>query len=234
MNKAVTKRIISKQEASCLVADLPLTVSTEIIENVSISNSKMLAASDEGKSSSSAKTFINEYKQRPLEFETESLHSYFHIVKNANRLDTAKKLIIPNFVGVNGTPKYPVTDDYARHTLIVHQPWRNYPTDINWREEFATFMESGAAPTSAQMAYLRVMRRFVDKMEHYEAKAQDGDHAHNDVNDEDAELLLLVGLKGGGDDYDEETALFRQMDRGLSFQWDKPAKVSSDSGTFCS
>ena len=140
MNKAVTKRIISKQEACVLLGELDLVSCTETIQSVSISDSKMVALSEDMKKSSQKKMFINEYKSRPPEFEDYSLHAYFHHTRNSS---SQGKLIIPNFVGVNGTPKFPVTDDYARHTLIVHRPWRVYPsTSTPWRAEFEDFINS--------------------------------------------------------------------------------------------
>ena len=230
MNKAVTKRIISKQEANVLLADLDLTICTETIENVSISDSRVLKASSTAPSNNN-KSFIALYKIRPTAYNDWSLHQYFYRMKNADRVDNpGQKLIIPNFVGVNGTPKFPVTDDYARHTLIVHRPWREYPKSESWRSEFESFINSDDAPLSAKMAYVRVMRRFVDKMQYYDAKAADGDHSGNDVSEEDQTLMALVGLKGNDDDYNEDDMLFQQLERGKDYSWDKPPIVSIKAG----
>jgi hypothetical protein len=224
MNKAVTKRIISKQEAVVLLGDLDLTYCTEIIQNISISNSKAISAGDSNQTSSSTKTFIKEYKDRTDDYQHFTLHEYFHVTRNSKEASNAK-LIIPHFVGINGTPKYPVTDSYARHTLIVHRPWREYPNkDIAWRDEFDCFINSSDCPLSAKMSYLRVMRRYIDKMTHYEPKAQDGDHSQNTVSADDEELMLLVGLKNG-DEYDADDALFKSMERGLDHDWSRPPQV---------
>ena len=125
-----------------------------------------------------------------------------------------KKTIIPHFVGVNGAPKYPVTHDYARHTLIVHKPWRTYPSpQTNWIEEFETFIHSPECPVSARVGYERVMLRYIDRMTHYEPKATSVDHSANPISPDDNDLMIMLGLKHEVD-YDKETAMFKQMHRG--------------------
>lgn len=223
MNKAVSKRIISKQEACVLLAELPLVVCTETIESVSISDSKTISLSDENKSSRSTKTFIDQYKKRPSSFDRYSLHRYFHALKNGSG---ESRFIMPNFVGINGSPKYPVTEDYARHTLIVHKPWRQYPKKTTWINEFNAFVNSDECPHSARIAYERVMRRYYDKMTNYEPKASTGDHSHNSISAEDEEVMALHGQKQHDDDFDEDSGMFKSMCKGEDFEWSKPPKVS--------
>jgi hypothetical protein len=221
MNKTVTKRIISKQEATVLLAELDLFTCTETVESVSISNGKRISISDEDKNSSPKKTFINLYSNRPVEHELLSLHQYFHLVKNS---DPTRRMIIPNFVGVSGTPCYPVSEQYARHTLIVHRPWRKYPSTMDWISEFNQFINSVDAPKSAKLTYERVMQRYFDKLTHYEAKATHVDHAGNPVAEDDLELMHLCGLKAS-DEYDAEDMMFKNMEKGLDFEWGKKPKV---------
>lgn len=218
MNKTVTKRIISKQEACVLLGDLDLTYCTETIMNVSISNTVNVTADGASKGT---KSFVKEYKTREAALEALTLHQFF-LARKAGR---GKKVIFPNFVGVNGTPKYPVTDDYARHTLIVHKPWREYPTGMNWKEEFDAFINGPDCPMSAQMAYLRVMRRYIDKMTHYEAKSTPCDHSGNSLSPEDEELMLLTGLKDG-DELDFEDEMYKKMEKGIDYKWDSNPMVS--------
>ena len=194
MNSVVTKRIISKQEAVVLLADLKLTDCTETIENVSISNSKKISAGDTDKSYQS-KPFLQQYAKRPDQFEPATLHQYYHVVKNGIQHKANRKLMIPHFVGISGIPTFPVTNAYARHTLIVHKPWRTYPTDQDWLREFDTFINQEDCPISARLSYERVMRRHYVKITHYEPTATDGEHAQNNVSPADDELMLLYGLK---------------------------------------
>ena len=212
MNSVVTKRIISKQEAVVLLADLKLTDCTETIENVSISNSKKISAGDTDKSYQS-KPFLQQYAKRPDQFEPATLHQYYHIVKNGIQHKANRKLMIPHFVGISGVPTFPVINAYARHTLIVHKPWRTYPTDQDWKKEFDAFIQHEDCPISARLSYERVMHRHYEKMTHYEPKATDGDHDENNVSKEDEELLLLYGLKQSEmTDFDE--AIPNQIHKG--------------------
>lgn len=221
MNKAVTKRIISKQESTVLLGDLDLFHCTETIEVVSISNYKSVRLkNDMGKAKK--KTFIVEYMTRLPEFEDYSLHLYFHITRNG---EDKKRLYLPHFVGINGIPKYPVTDDYARHVLIVHKPWREYPSKLNWKKEFEKFINSNICPISAKMDYERVMSRYVDKMTSYEPKACNGTHDKNQVREEDEELMWLVGMKGADEFKDFDDCLLEKMPKGETFDWGKKPKV---------
>lgn len=221
MNKCVSKRIISKQEATVLLADLPLFLCSETIENVSISDGKRVRVGDEDRQSKAGTTFIQLYKRRPSALEHMSLYMYFHYIKNS---DPRKPLIIPNFVGLSGTPCFPVTPTYARHTLIVHRPWRQYPRCTDWVAEFNHFINSPDVPKCAKLTYERVMQRYIDKMTNYEAKATEVDHSGNPIDRDDEELMALTGLKQG-DEYDPEDAMFKQLEKGYDYTWDKPAMV---------
>ena len=101
MNKAASKRLISKQEATVLLAELDLVHCSETIESVSISNSKQIR---KGSDENTNKTFLESYMNRPESCVLMSLQEYYHYIRNNN---TNKKPIIPNFVGVNDTlPKH--------------------------------------------------------------------------------------------------------------------------------
>jgi hypothetical protein len=223
MNKTASKRIISKQEATVLLADLDLFASTETIESVSISNSTRVVVKD--CTATKTKTFIQRYAQRPGTYDNMNLHDYFHHVKN-HESQQNKKMILPNFVGVSGTPRFPVTVDYARHTLIVYRPWRTYPRDLDWLAEFELFINSKDCPMGPRITYERVMQRHYEKMTHYEAKATTVDHSGNPVDDDDMDLLFLAGMKAN-QEYDADDLLFQNMEKGIDYQWDTPPKVSN-------
>lgn len=219
MNKCASKRLISKQEAMVLLADLPLTLCTEGFESVSLTHSKQVSLDGEMKED---KKFISQYAERPELFEQCSLYNYFHRRKNQN--DGSQK-IIPNFVGVTGTPTYPVSKEYARHVITVYRPWRQYPKDLDWIAEFNNFINSEECPASAKMPYERVMHRHFDKMEHYEPTAAEVDHSGNPLSKEAQELLELIGLRDT--EYtDRDDVIFKSLDFGKEFPWDKPAMVS--------
>lgn len=220
MNKSAGKRIISKQEASVLLADLDMFTCTETIESVSISNSQLLKLND--KQATNNTTFIKKYMDRPKQYNDLSLYQYYHLTKCST---ASKKDLVPHFVGISGTPKYPVTETYARHVLTVYRPWRKYPRKCDWIKEFDVFINSAMCPTSARMHYDRAMCRYFDHLTHYDPKATNVDHTGNPISSDDQDLIELLGLKGTPHE-DEDTRLIQQMDRGLDFDWGKPPKVS--------
>lgn len=226
MNKATTKRLISKQEAVVLLAELPLTLCTESIESVSISNSVRLRRREDKETD---KTFVKAYVKRASHHESMNMSEYYHLYKNSTEANG--KYYIPNFVGVNGTPMFPVTEAYARHTLIVYKPWRQYPQYPSanvWIQEFDKFINSSSCPIAAKIPYERVLRRALDKMTHYETKASDGDHSGNPISADDKYLMELTGLKTKeSDQSDYDASLIRKLDKGKNHEWDKGPKVSN-------
>lgn len=231
LNQSAAKRLISKQEAVVMLGDLPLVTCSETIDTVSISNSKILRASGE---TSDNKTFVEKYKRRHEELLHMSLYDFYHHVKN-NPHELEKrggKHMIPNFVGINGTAKYPVTDDYARSTLVVYRAWSTYPSDLDWKEEFESFIRGRSCPPSCRMAYERVMRRYIDKMTHYDPKAQYVDHSRNPLAEDDRDLLLLSGLGTEPVEQDSDTALLKSLPRGHNYNWGREPSVSDRNEPF--
>ena len=221
MNKTAARRLISKQEAMVLLGELDLVLCSDTVETVSISNSATLRQADEAHVD---KTFITNYTKRTRNYSDLSLREFFHLQKNSDPKTGKKKEIIPHFVGVSGLPTFPVTESYARHTLIVYKPWTKYPSRGEWITEFDEFINSPNCPPSAKLGYERVMCRHYDKMTHYEVKSTSVDHTSNPVSSEDADLIALTGL-GNPKETDAETVSFLKMDKGLDFKWDKEPVV---------
>ena len=221
MNKTAARRLISKQEAMVLLGELDLVMCSDTVEAVSISNSKTLRQGDEAHVD---KTFLNKYEKRSCTYSDISLRDYFHIKKNLDPTARSKKEIIPHFVGVSGLPAFPVTESYARHTIIVYKAWTSYPNKGEWIAEFEDFINSSTCPPAAKLGYERVMCRHYDKMTHYEVKSTSVDHTSNPVSSEDAELIALTGL-GNPKENDAETAALLKMDKGIEFEWDKQPAV---------
>lgn len=241
LNSTLGKRLISKQEAVVMTSDLPFTVCTETVETVPISNSKVLQYAGEEHEN---KKFIERYRTRLARYKDLSLHEYFDFVRNPAdkcRMRTQnsveentekrkrKNVIIPYFSGVNGYPVYPVSEEYARHCIIVYKPWSKvYPTGLDWIVEFESFLVSGQCPTSCAMAYDRVRIRYYDKMTGYNPKSSNVDHSGNTVDDDDMDLMELCGLADSAKVItDHDTALFKGLHRGVDYPWDKDAMVSS-------
>jgi len=223
LNWTTARRLISKQEAMVLLADLPLTTCSDTIESVSISNSFQISSIS---SEVTNKTFLKQYKTRPSKYHNMSLIEYFDFIKNKSKKPAKNKRrhIIPHFVGINGSPKFPVTQNYAKHTLIVYKPWHSdYPDGMDWIPEFNNFINSPDCPHSARLPYDRIMQRYYDKMMFYEPVSKDVDHSGNPVSATDAELLNLMGLKRADEEFDEK--LIQQLHKGMDFKWDQPPKV---------
>ena len=224
MNKAASKRIISKQEAMVLLANLDLTGCSETVENVSISQSTRVRRETE-KSNYVDSKFITKYQYRDERFHHMSLCQYFEYNKNRSK-SKHRKHIIPHFIGVQGYPCFPVSESYARHVLIVHQPWHTkYPNNRQWIREFHEFILSPRCPMQARLTYERVMQRHYGKTTFCEPTTHTPDHSRNPISDEDLQDLMLVGLNAP-DEQDRDVALLKSINRGLDYNWGKQAKVS--------
>lgn len=225
MNKVSTKRLISRQESMVLLGQLRLTSCTEVIETVSLNNSKSLRV--DGEPNKKSQNFVSRYASRSSEFEHMSLYEFYLFTKNTESLIKRRNGMkaIPCFVGVNGTPVFPVTDAYARHTIIAYKPWRKYPTGLDWLNEFNNFINSHLCPASCRLGYTRVMTRYINKMTGYEPVTKGWDHSHNHISPEAKALLELVGLHDS-DDVTGDADLISSLDRGISHKWDSAPKVN--------
>jgi hypothetical protein len=225
MNQTATKCLISKQEANVILAGLDLHYCTEIIENISISNSRAVRTSKKGSDVLESHSFIRQYTNRKVEYESNSLEEYYFITKNGLKPDENQRLKFPHFIGLGGSPCFPVSENYARHVLIVHRPWRVYPKDIKWIEEFNDFINSPNCPVAARLPYERVMQRYYENMTNYEPTSSSMDHSKNPISEEDENLLLLHGQKGDSE-WDMDSDLIEKANRGINYQWDKEPMVS--------
>jgi hypothetical protein len=73
----------------------------------------------------SMNTMLGQYRRREEGLQDLSLHEYFHLKKNKEKLRSNTKEIIPHFVGGSGQPVFPVSQSYARTVLLVYKPWSN-------------------------------------------------------------------------------------------------------------
>jgi hypothetical protein len=156
LNKSIAQRRISKQEAMCELAKLPMVICSETIETVSLSGYTKITDG----SSNQYKTFLSRYKNK-TELLDHSLHEYFHKIKN----NTAgqKREIVPHYVGGSGQPKYPVTENYARIELLKHRPWKttlSQPTTENVLQQFKTFLNDPKCPRIVKLSYERAKVKF--------------------------------------------------------------------------
>jgi len=224
MNKTSSKRLISKQECMVLLANLPLTDCTEEISTIPTNNSRALQREGENKEN---KSFVTEYEKRDDRYEHLSMYSYYVEARNTPKeiaRRRSKKISIPHFTGVNGAPTYPVTEAYARYTILVYRPFRAYPRGLDWKLEFENFINSPNCPVHCRMSYERVMRRYYDNLMHCEPTTTEHNHSQNELNQDDKELLTLVGLHES-DLGENDDSLISTIERGLDFNWDKAPQV---------
>jgi len=220
MNKAASRRLISKQEASVFLADLPLTLCSEFMETVSISKTTRLKT--DNSSASSPQKFLTHYASRAPEYVHLSLHEYFFVFREVIR---KRPPSIPHYVGVNGYPCFPVSEGYARHVLICYKPWTIYPENKKWKSDFMDFICSKRCPTSPKLVYDRVKRRHYDKTKYVDPSAKDVDHTKNPIDKNDEIALLLSGMGAENQKYFDKD-IFDNIDKGIEYQWDKPPIVS--------
>lgn len=224
MNKAAASRLISKQESDVLLGNLDLTLCSETIESVSISNTKRLKLENEKEKKD---PILSQYEARSSDMENMCLNDFYHHIKNKEKNNDDRKFCIPHFVGINGSPVYPVSHDYAKQSLVVYRPWRTYPKSKNWREEFESFINLPSTPVSCKLPYYRVVQRWHDKMAGYEPVATDVDTSTNDLPDEAKTIMELTGFSGKeGISFND--AVLKKIDRGLNFNWNRSPKVRNN------
>ena len=144
LNECSKNRVISKQEAICQLAGLPLYTCSEILERVSVSGNARLGTEYEGRS-----TFLSRYANRH-DHENMSLDQYYHYVYNdnlsTNRAD--RKVKIPVYSGAQCEAVYPATAAYAHGIMLLHCPWKKiFPFEKDGPhllDEFHKFVSDGS------------------------------------------------------------------------------------------
>ena len=219
MNKAAVRRMISKQEACVLLGDLPLTLCTERIDAVSLSKNKKLSVNHQPGRPPKTTFNIDKYENRSPKYHHMNLYDYYILFKK----EMGKPNCIPHFTGVKCTPTFPVSEAYARHTLLVFRPWTMYPSNLDWIEEFDKFINNKElCPRAARMTYDRVLQRFFDGTKFVDPVAKASTSQH-EPDPETEQAIVLSGLKG---DPEDTGSLFFGLKRGLEYDWGKTPKVS--------
>lgn len=220
LNNCAKQRMVSKQEAMVMLGNLELVLCSESISNISISSSKRLRKAESNIDDSS---FVTEYEKRSPLFEDKNMYDYWNLTRN---YPGCKQYIIPNFVGVNGTPTYPVTESYARHTLIVFKPWRKYPRQDSWKRDFENYIHSPTVHIAAYLPYKRVFDRFIKRTVYAEPRAEHMHCSKDGMSKDDENIINLCGLCKS-DDIDRDTAIIKSLEKGIDFQWDSEPMVRS-------
>ena len=212
MNKAATQRVIPKQEACVLLGRLPLVDCTEQTTVISTSFNKKITINKKSEDTS----LIQKYATRSTALEHLSLEQFHYWNREQKKLPAT----IPLFTGTSCKPTFPISAGYARHALIVHKPWREYPANVDHIKEFNKFIYSGNCSTSAKMDYERAMQRFFNGTKFVDPKAADYNNEDPD-NDKDVEAMLMASLHASFtlDDH--------PLEKGLCYDWSSSPKMVS-------
>lgn len=176
------------------LSNLPLTICSECIENVSISGAMKLK--DNGTNDVN-KSFINRYQNRPDFLEQLSLCEFFHF---ESRTKTTQIITIPHFVGMTSTPTYPPTASYAKATLIINIPWRKAKfhllSDTECINIFETYIISNKFPKSVILAYNKLRTQYIEQRMHIEPIQKNEMHQEFDegITPEEQQLLRVVSF----------------------------------------
>ena len=113
MNQISKDKLVSKQEAMCLMGNLDLFICSESVESISISSSKRV---ERGGSVVENKN-LREYIDRG----TDCLEMSFHEYTCKQKQSKGRKEIIPHYFGVKLNYQKEVTANYARSILKVYR-----------------------------------------------------------------------------------------------------------------
>ena len=217
MNKAAIRRLVTKQECCVLLSNLDLTLCSEQISTVSLSQSERLNVSGQNNTTSN---FLSKYQKRPSRHDHLSLDEYFHVDRKERNLPQG----IPHYVGLAGIPTFPVTEAYAKRTLTIYMPWKTQQRSCNWLREFDLFIHNKNCPKTALMDYERVMQRYYSGTKFVDPVACKTEISGEMEKDDEA-AILLAGMSGSKlNDYDD--AIFQAINRGDCYPWDRHPKVS--------
>ena len=214
MNKASSRRLIPKQEASLLLAQLKLTHCTKMFSTVSLSHNLRITTNGSKPSNS----FLSKYEHR-IGNPNMSLHQFFHHDRAKRKLPPA----MPHCTGIAGKPTFPITEAYAKQTLLMCKPWTMFPKPVSWVNEFKRFISSKECPMSAKMAYNRVMQRHYNGTKFVDPVSTRPNHDPNYESEEDEMALALAGTNGTGMPDDD---LFGGLIKGESYSWGTAPVVS--------
>jgi hypothetical protein len=159
LNKTISSRTTSKQEATCLLAKLPLVICSESVETISLANVSRVS----NRYDCTNKTIIAKYNNR-TEHLDKSLHQFFHRTKNKDTINNNRKEIVPHYVGGLGQPTYPISKNFARIEMLKHIPWSDcHPlpelNDLTKIPLFEEFLNSDHCPLSVSISLERAKNR---------------------------------------------------------------------------
>jgi len=203
-----------------LLAGLPLVSCSESIKTVSISG--FYKVTDQRSSS-----LLTRYKRRDASMSNLSLHQFFF---EAHKNE--KNTCVPHYVGSSTTPKYPLTESYARSMLLIHKPWIK-----SWKkpattcvEEFTSFLQQAPCPKSVKLAVARAKARHENGDKYKEPTAEaspaEGGFRTDTLDDETRHFMEFVTSFNQNIDPNSAFASIT-VNRGLDFDWGQKTNAVS-------
>ena len=186
LNNASSKRTIPKQECMVLLSGLPLVNCSEKIVTVSISGYSKVTKKE-------SNTIVTRYRNRPHSMNHLSLHEYFFEIHK----EKAEKHV-PHYVGSSTTPKFPITESYARCMLILHKPWRGSSRQISGSKllEFQEFLNSDKCPQSVKISCARAEERYRNGGKEHEPIAENeesgGCYGIDEIDEETRHMMEFL------------------------------------------
>jgi hypothetical protein len=114
LNKTIASRTTSKQEATCLLAKLPLVICSDSVETISLAKISRVS----NRYDCTYKKMIAKYNNKTEHLDI-SLHQFFCLTNMNNN----RKEIVPHYVGGGGQPTFPISKNFARVEMLKHIPW---------------------------------------------------------------------------------------------------------------
>jgi hypothetical protein len=230
LNRASVDRTISKQEAMCLLGQLPLTICSERIEPVSLSPLRRMVNTCESEDSEEkkTKTWIDRYAKREGNQDM-SFHSFVCHGLEEKRA-TKSKTTIPHYTGSIQYCSFPLQENYCQQVLLAYKPWSHScrPTNRNgksYKAQFLDFIKTAQCSQSILLSYERAKRR--------KQQEDKGVFKHEPTSNVDFNQELDIEIDGL--DKDEADALNMMclhgsnvpddtwnLDRGYDYDWSQP------------
>jgi hypothetical protein len=164
LNRASVYRIISKQEAMCLLAQLPLVLCSERIEPVPLSPSRRICNQIEAKKDKTLQdtSWVTEYERRTGD-STLCFHHCVTGVMNRKKNSTLKE-IVPHYTGSIQFFSFPISESYCYQLLLAYMPWSKSNHLSNkqgktYRDQLLEFVSSPICPQTILLAYERAKSR---------------------------------------------------------------------------
>jgi hypothetical protein len=123
LNRASIDRTISKQEAMCLLAQLPLVLCSERIEPVSLSHSSRICNQIEAKKEKTLEdtSWVTKNEWRTGN-STLCFHHYVTGKMNRKKIRTSKESL-PHYTGSMQFCSFPTLETYCYQVLLAYKPW---------------------------------------------------------------------------------------------------------------